>query len=78
MARIVCIQAGYCDRVTAATKDVLAAKGLVTTFEHQHDDGALRQRVPEATRRGMEQIEVLCSKREVDAPEEQSRIKPKF
>ncbi len=61
---------GIATEVTAATKDVLAAKGLLrhssisTTMAHYVKD------VPEATRRGMEQIEVLCSKREVDAPEE--------
>jgi|HubBroStandDraft_3_1064219.scaffolds.fasta_scaffold151837_2 hypothetical protein len=51
--------------VTAVTKDALAAKGLSrhssvgTTMAHYIKD------VPEATRRGMEQIEALRGKREV-------------
>jgi integrase len=61
---------GIATEITAATKDVLAAKGLLrhtsvsTTMAHYIKD------VPEATRRGMEQIEALCSKREVDKSEE--------
>lgn len=61
---------GIATEVTAATKDALAAKGLLrhssvsTTMTHYIKD------VPEATRRGMEQIEALCSKREVDNSEE--------
>lgn len=56
---------GIATEITAATKDVLAAKGLLrhsnvsTTMAHYIKD------VPEATRRGMEQIEALCSNREV-------------
>lgn len=60
---------GIATEVTAATKDVLAAKGLLrhssvsTTMAHYIKD------VPEATLRGMEQIEALCSNREVSQPE---------
>jgi integrase len=56
---------GIATEVTAATKDVLAAKGLLrhsnisTTMAHYVKD------VPEATRLGMERVEELCSKREV-------------
>lgn len=59
------LRRGIATEVTAATKDVLAAKGLLrhssvsTTMAHYIKD------VPEATRRGMEQIEKLWSKREV-------------
>jgi len=56
---------GIATEITAATKDVLAAKGLLrhssvsTTMAHYIKD------VPESTRLGMERVEELCSKREV-------------
>ena len=64
---------GIATEVTAATKDVLAAKGLLrhssisTTMAHYIKD------VPEATRQGMDRVEELCSKREVPMAE---RAKP--
>jgi integrase len=59
---------GIATEVTAATKDLLAAKGLLrhssisTTMAHYIKD------VPEVTLRGMDRVEELCSKREVIAP----------
>ena len=60
---------GIATEITAATNDVLAAKGLLrhsnvsTTMAHYIKD------VPEATRRGMECVQELWSKREVAAAE---------
>jgi integrase len=56
---------GIATEITSATKDVLAAKGLLrhsnisTTMAHYVKD------VPDATARGMKLMEELCSKREV-------------
>jgi integrase len=56
---------GIATEITAATRDVLAAKGLLrhssisTTMAHYVKD------VPEATLKGLERVEELCSNREV-------------
>jgi hypothetical protein len=60
---------GIATEVTAATKDVLAAKGLLRHSSISTTMARYVKDVPEATLRGMERVEELCSKREVSVAE---------